>query len=113
MEKNGEIKVRIQLDDKQMPSKMEWSASGLGEGKDWQPCKAMLLSLFDEEKRDTLKIDLWTTQMQVIEMDRFFYQSLRALADTYHRATGNQELAIQMQQFAQYFAEKTELIPPS
>ena len=74
-------------------------------------CKAMLLSFFDEDTRDTLKIDLWTKEMQVVEMDRFFYQNLRAMADTYFRATKNQELANHMQQFANYFGEKTEVIP--
>jgi hypothetical protein len=59
-----------------------------------------------------MKIDLWTTEMQVIEMDRFFFQTLRAMADTYFKATQNAELATAMQQFVQYFGEKTQIIPP-
>jgi len=71
----------------------------------------MLLSLFDMDTKDTMKIDLWTTKMQVNEMDRFFFQTLRAMADTYFKATQNREMAIDMQRFAQYFGEKTEIIP--
>ena len=33
----------------------------------------MLLSLFDKDDLDTLKIDLWTKDMQVMEMDRFWH----------------------------------------
>ena len=76
-----------------------------------QDSKALLLSFFDRQSKDTLKIDLWTVDMQVAEMDRFFFQTLRSLADTYFRATQNKELAADMQRFVQYFGEKTEIIP--
>ena len=66
---------------------------------------------FDNDTKDTMKIDLWTTKMQVNEMDRFFFQTLRAMADTYFKATQNREMAVDMQRFAQYFGEKTEIIP--
>ena len=71
----------------------------------------MLLSLFDRKTLETQKIDLWTHDMQVMEMDRFFYQTLRGLADTYFRATQNKDLAIEMQKFVHYFGEKTEVLP--
>ncbi|MEY4905038.1 MAG: hypothetical protein RLZZ292_2853, partial [Bacteroidota bacterium] len=57
------------------------------------------------------KIDIWTQEMQVLEMDRMVYQTIRALADTYFKATQNTELANQMQQFAQFFGEQVEIIP--
>jgi gliding motility-associated protein GldC len=71
----------------------------------------MLLALFDRETLDTLKIDLWTRDMQVMEMDRFFFQTLRSLADTYYRATQNSQLSTDFQRFVQYFGEQTEIIP--
>ena len=71
----------------------------------------MLLSLFDADHQETLKIDLWTTEMQVNEMDRFVYQSLRGIAETYFRATNNKDLASDMQQFVRYFGEQTEILP--
>ena len=60
---------------------------------------------------DTIKIDLWTKEMQVVEMDRFFFQTLKGLSDTYFKATNNAELASAMRQFVQYFGEQTEIIP--
>jgi hypothetical protein len=43
-------------------------------------------------------------------MDRFFFQTLRAMADTYFKATQNRELAVEMQKFVQYFGEKTKIL---
>jgi hypothetical protein len=48
--------------------------------------------------------------MQMVEMDRMMYQTLKSLADTYFSATKNNELASQLKQFAEYFGEKTESI---
>ncbi|MDX1478988.1 MAG: gliding motility protein GldC, partial [Saprospiraceae bacterium] len=71
----------------------------------------MLVSFFDKASKDTLKIDLWTKEMQVAEMDRFIYHSIKAMADTYYKSTGNRQLASAMQQFATYFGEEAEIIP--
>ncbi len=108
---SSEIKIQIGLDEKKIPSKIEWQSTANPNGKDLQECKAMLVSLFDKNSKETLKIDLWTKEMQVGEMDRFIFQTLRGLADTYFKATQNKELASDMQRFVQYFGEKTEIIP--
>ncbi len=102
------INIQLGLDKERMPIEMYWSAT---DSPKKQECKALLLSMFDKDYKDTLKIDLWTKEMQVVEMDRFMYQTLKSLADTYFRATKNQKLAGDMQRFAQYFAEETEIIP--
>src|SRR5690606_26830737 len=111
VKKSSEIKIRVGLNDQGFPVKIQWIAEDNPSAKKHQDCKAMLLSMFDESTRDTLKIDFWTTEMQVVEMDRFMYQTLRGLADTYMKATQNRELATEMQQFVRYFGEKTEILP--
>ncbi len=111
VKKKSAIKIEIGLNEQGVPAQIDWMATDNPEGNDMKKCKAMLLSLFDKETKDTLKIDLWTYDMQVNEMDRFFYQTLRALSDTYFRATNNKELATDMQKFVQYFGEKTEILP--
>lgn len=109
--KQSHIKITVGLDETNVPLTINWQADDAPDAQKPQECKGMLLSLFDEKNKETLKIDLWTQDMQVVEMDRFFFQTLRAMADTYHRATQNKELAGDMQRFAQYFGEQTELIP--
>ena len=111
--KTSEINIKVGLTEDNIPIEMTWESSDNPSGKSPQECKALLLSVFDKENKDTLKIDLWTSDMQVIEMDRFFYQTLRALSDTYFKATQNNELATDMRRFVQYFGEATEIIPKS
>jgi hypothetical protein len=43
-------------------------------------------------------------------MKFFFYQTLLSLADTFHRATNDEKMTATMRDFAEYFAEKLELI---
>jgi gliding motility-associated protein GldC len=106
-----EIRIRVGLNAENVPVQIDWEAEDHTGAAEPQECKAFLLSLFDKEKRETLRIDLWTVDMQVIEMDRLFYNTLRSMADTYFRATQNKELAQDMQRFVHYFGEKTEVIP--
>lgn len=109
--KTSDIVYKIGLNDQNIPVKIEWKADDSPDTPDYKECKAVLLSLFDKDHRDTYKIDLWTTELQVAEMDKFMYQTLRGLADTYYKATNNTELANDMQRFVQYFGEKTEVAP--
>ena len=109
--KKFEIVLQVGLDDDNMPVDMKWEAENNPNAKGLQDCKGVLLSVFDKESLDTLRIDLWTKDLQVVEMDRFVFQTLRSLADTYHRATKNTKLANDMQHFATYFGEQTEIIP--
>jgi len=108
--KSSQIKIKVGLNTSNLPVKMEWETQDQTSKSKPQECKAMLLSLFDKASKDTLKIDLWTTDMQIMEMDRFFFQTLRAMADTYFKATQNKELAVEMQKFVQYFGEKTGMV---
>jgi gliding motility-associated protein GldC len=109
--KQADITITVGLNRENVPVSIRWSAADAPDAQKPQPCKAMLLSLFNGDSLETLKIDLWTQDMQVIEMDRFFFQTLRALADTYYKATQNAPLAADMHRFVQYFGEKTEILP--
>ena len=109
--KTSDIKIRVGLNEEKIPVQLHWEADDDMGSPGPKECKAMILALFDEETKDTLRTDLWTKDMQVVEMDRFFFQTLRAMADTYYKATQNAQLASAMQQFVQFFGEQTEIIP--
>ncbi len=102
------ITVTVGLNQENKPVEMQWAAQDNSNTP--QPCKAMLLSLFDPDTRDTLKIDLWTQELQVGEMDRMMFHTLRGLADSYFRATKNQKLANNFRGFAEYFGEETGIL---
>jgi gliding motility-associated protein GldC len=110
VEKSSQILLKVGLNKEQVPVRMDWMAEDHPQNASWTEIKAMMVSLFDVETKDTMRIDLWTTEMRVDEMDRFMFQTLRAMADTYHRATQNAELANEMQHFVDYFGKKTGII---
>ncbi len=109
--KISDITLRVGLDKEHIPVKLEWAATDMHRPGQMDECKAFALALFDKHSRDTLRIDLWTKDMEVQEMDRFIYQILRSLSQTYLRATNNKEMAEEMARFAHHFGEQTEIIP--
>ena len=106
--KKSDIVISVGLDKENVPVEILWKSED--GSNSFEPCKGMLLALFDEDKLDTIKLDLWTKNMQVHEMDRFMFQTLRGLADTYYKATQNTDLANQFQNFIQYFGKVTGII---
>ena len=87
---------------------MHWSAQD-GAIKNAET-KAILLSVWDPEKKDTLKVDLWTKDMPVDEMKQFFHQTLVSMANSFESATNDEKMSATMRDFCDYFAEKLELI---
>ena len=109
--KENKITLGVTLDDGNMPEKLTWQAEDNPDGlKEPAESKAILLSIYDKETSDTLKIDLWTKKMTIEEMDHFFFQTLNAMSDTYEKATKNKLLAEDMRKFVEYFGKKTEIL---
>jgi len=103
-----EINITVELDQQNVPENIVWNAddmTGVGEAK----CRAMLLSLWDADAKDTLKLDLWTKDMTIDEMKIFFHQTLVTMADTLKRSTNDERISGDMMDFCDYFAEKMEI----
>jgi gliding motility-associated protein GldC len=108
MNKTSEINLYVELDEKKVPIKIQWSATDSGiEGK--RESKSMMLSLWDKEENATMGIDLWTKEMMVEDMNVYFHQTFLKMADTYRRATKNEEIAVMIEDFSAQFADKLEL----
>lgn len=103
-----EITITVELDNENIPSNIIWNATDL-QGMDEAHCRAMLLSLWDSNAKDTLKLDLWTRDMTVDEMKIFFHQTLVTMADTLKRSTNDERISGDMMDFCDYFAEKMEI----
>ena len=103
--KTSEIKFLVTLDEEKIPSRLEWEATDSGiEGR--KPCNATMMSIWDPKENTTLRIDLWTKDMLVDDMKRFFYENFVTMADTYMRATNDPQLAGEIRQFAEAFGKK-------
>lgn len=107
--KTSEIAVKVGLNENNLPIAMKWSAQD-GQVEN-ASARAMLLSLWDPESKNTMKIDLWTKDMSVEEMKQFFHQTLLTLADTFERATGEHNISEDLRDYCYHFAEKMKILP--
>lgn len=97
--KETEIKFKISLDDNNLPVNIEWSAPDAGKISN---CKSMMVALWDEKENNTLRVDLWTRDMSVDEMKKFYIQNILTLTDTYLKATADEPTSALVKDF---FAE--------
>ena len=106
--KKAEIKITIELDDKNVPENITWESTD-AETQERLAAKAMMLSLWDHNYKNALRIDLWTKEMPVDEMKRFFYETLQTMADSFLRATGETNIVEDLRDYCAHFAEKMEI----
>lgn len=105
--KTSNIQLTVELDENKIPEKLFWNAEDGGIYN--EEAKAVFLSVWDAKNKEALRIDLWTKEMPIDEMKMFFYQTLSAMAETFHRATNDEKMRDTMRDFCDYFAEKMEL----
>jgi gliding motility-associated protein GldC len=94
--RTSEIRLVVELDDQQIPERIFWDADekeqpGLTE------TKAISLSMWDHQSKNTLRIDLWGKEMPVDEMKRFYIDCLGGLAQSILNATGDEFMSAEMQ----------------
>ena len=99
------IKIDILLNPEKVPESIHWNASD-SSAEMAQKAKAMCIAFWDGADKTAMRIDLWTKDMMVDEMGEFFYQMMFSMADTFSRATKNEELAQEMKTFSTAFIEK-------
>lgn len=100
------IHLDVKLDENKIPSNIIWSAPD-NSPENTRTAKAFLLSLWDGADKTALRIDLWTQDMMIDEMEDFFYQTLMTMADTYQRATRHDDLAMEIKAFAKSLYQKS------
>ena len=107
--KTSEIKIKVELSEEKIPISIAWFASDSTLEKP-QETKAFLLSVWDPHYKESLRIDLWTKDMLLEEMNIFFFETLMGLADTYQRASQDETIAKRMKDFALEFGEQVQVI---
>src|SRR5690349_17083459 len=90
--KKSAINFDVHLDQKNVPEKIFWDATdkpapGLSE------TKAISVALWDEQEKNTLRIDLWTKDMPVDEMKRFYIDCIGGIAQSILSSTGDEVMA--------------------
>ena len=107
IKKKTQVSIYINLDENNIPEQMKWTAQDGGISD--MDTKAILLSFWDSENQESLKMDLWVKDMPVDQMKLFFHQTLVSLSDTFYRATNDEKMTATMKDFCEYFAEKLKI----
>jgi gliding motility-associated protein GldC len=109
IKRTSTITIEVGLNENNVPQQLHWSAE---DGKvNNEEARAMLLSLWDPRSKNTMKIDLWTTEMSVDEMKIFFHQTLLTMADTFEKATGETNIVEDLRDYCLHFADKMNVMP--
>ena len=86
------INFSIELDDNNVPNKIEWDASDKPDASP-SATKSISVSLWDHQQKNTLRIDLWTNDMPVEEMKRFYIDCIGGLSQSILSSTGDEFMA--------------------
>ena len=90
--KKSEIKLVVSLDEKNVPEKIEWIAED-SLNENLKETTSISLSLWDEEKKNTLRIDLWTKDMTTDNMKKFYIDCLGGLGQSILNSTGDEYMS--------------------
>ncbi|WP_417431426.1 gliding motility protein GldC [Halpernia sp.] len=101
------INIKVELDENHVPEKMFWNAED--GGIDNEETKATMISVWDDKKKEALRIDLWTKDMPVDDMKMFLHQILLSISHTYEKATGEEDVAQWLEENAETFAVKAAI----
>ena len=102
------INIEVQLNANNVPEVMSWAATD-NENKE-NYAKAILVSLWDFDKKNSFNIDLWTKDMPVEEMKFFIFQNLLKMSGVLEKSTGDKNLVDSMKQFSEKFGKEANLI---
>lgn len=103
------IHIEVDTDENQVPQRILWTAEDGSVNQ--RESKAMALAMWDDQDRTAMRMDLWTKEMSVEEMQHFVCQTMMTLADTFERATSDQAHAQAIRDFTEELAKRLGVMP--
>ncbi len=94
--KKSEIHFTVELDKDSVPEKIFWQATD-NPNEGLSDTNAVAIGIWDNYHKGTLKLDLWTNNMDVYDMKRFCIEVISGVADTLQGATGDVRMADQIE----------------
>jgi gliding motility-associated protein GldC len=102
--KKSTISFQIELDTNNVPERITWDASDKPGGTP-QDTKSISIAVWDHTQKNTLRIDLWSKDMPVPDMKRFYVECIGGLAQSALTATGDAYLADSMNELCDRLVE--------
>lgn len=104
MSRTSTIQFTVELDEQNVPERISWDATDKPEDQN-PDTRSISLAIWDEESKNTLRIDLWTKEMPVNDMKRFYIDCIGGLAQSALRATGDEQMAAEMNALCERLVE--------
>ncbi|GAB2771594.1 gliding motility protein GldC [Rhabdobacter roseus] len=105
--KKSEINFTVELDNQNVPDKIYWDATE-NPNEGISDTRAIAIAVWDHYHRGTLKIDLWTKDMEVFEMKRFYIEIMSGIADTLLTATNDKKMADHIEALCQTLSKNLD-----
>jgi gliding motility-associated protein GldC len=109
--KKSTIQFLVELDSNNYPEKIQWDATDKPD-PGFSETKSISVALWDHQQMNTLRIDLWTKDMPVEEMKKFYVDCLGGLAQSALNSTGDEHIAAEMnatcERLVKYLMEKKQ-----
>lgn len=96
----SKILFEVTLDKDNIPEKIVWEA----DQKDTpgaSATNAISIALWDQLQKNTLRIDLWTKEMTVDEMKRFYVDCLGGMSQSLLNSTGDEKMSAEINQLCE------------
>ncbi len=108
MSREAEIHVTVNLDGDNLPTRIQWAATD-AESDAPVSCQSLMMSVWDSDRKTSAAIDIWTRDTTIDDMNLHFFQMFQKMADTYQRATRNEDVARRIREFGDRFGEAVGL----
>ena len=101
------LKFEVELDENYLPLNidMQESDSAIQE----KNIKALMVSAWSAQTKETLRIDLWTKDMPVHDMFIMYHQTMIGMAESLEKATGHDKIAGALRDYCNFFAKETRI----
>lgn len=90
--KKSTIRFDVELDQNNVPERITWDATDKPADTP-SNTKSLSVSLWDSQQKNTMRIDLWTKDMPVDEMKRFYIECLGGIGQSILTSTGDEKMA--------------------
>jgi gliding motility-associated protein GldC len=101
------LKFEVELDENLLPLNIKMNSSDGAANE--SHIKALMISAWAAQTKETLRIDLWTKDMPINEMFIMYHQTMVGMATSLEKATGHDKLAGALRDYCEFFAKQTKI----
>ena len=104
--KKSDIHFDITLDENSVPEDITWNATDKPGDEDHT--KAISIAVWDDNEKNTMRLDLWTKDMPVHEMKKFYIDALGGMGQSILNATGDEQMSKEINELCDKLVKSLE-----